>query len=286
MKKAKNDSPLISVITVCLNAAEFIEQAIQSVLSQTYPHLEYIVIDGGSADGTVEIIRKYESRLDYWHSQSDRGLAHAFNLGLSQAHGDWILFLNADDFFINPSVIDQVIPYLRTNETADVVYGQVELVTCEKKPKLVPFSQVLGRPWNWLIFCWKNIIPHQAAFTNINYFKKVGFFDEQHNIALEYEHYLRVGRNLQAVFVPVLISRMRKGGVSNKNIIKILMGFREAQIKNNSMPAIFVWSAFYFQIFRCYGGIFLHAILDPLAGKINLAHRNTGKSLSNIAIEK
>ena len=94
--------PLISIITVCLNGAEFIEQTIQSVLCQTYPHKEYIIIDGGSTDGTVEIIRKYQSRLAYWHSQADQGLAHAFNLGFEQSHGDWIVYLHADDFFWMP----------------------------------------------------------------------------------------------------------------------------------------------------------------------------------------
>ena len=85
--------PLVSVITVCLNAATFIEQTIQSVIVQTYPGFEYIIIDGGSTDGTVDIIRKYESRLAYWHSKPDRGLGHAFNLGLVQAKGSWLLFL-------------------------------------------------------------------------------------------------------------------------------------------------------------------------------------------------
>ena len=92
---------LISIITVCLNAMEYIEQTITSVMAQTYPNLEYIIIDGGSLDGTVDIIRKYESRLAYWHSQPDRGIAHAFNLGLAQAHGDWILYLNADDLLLD-----------------------------------------------------------------------------------------------------------------------------------------------------------------------------------------
>ena len=103
MKYENSADMLISVITVCFNAAEYIEQTITSVMAQTYPHLEYIIIDGGSRDGTVEIIRKYESRLAYWHSQPDRGIAHAFNLGLAQARGEWIVCLNADDILLTPT---------------------------------------------------------------------------------------------------------------------------------------------------------------------------------------
>ena len=111
MKKHPN-LPLISIITVSHNAADFIEQTIASVLSQTYPFIEYIVIDGASSDGTVDIIRRYESRLAYWHSKPDRGIAQAFNLGLEQAGGDWIVYLNADDFFVDTSVVSRMVPYL------------------------------------------------------------------------------------------------------------------------------------------------------------------------------
>ena len=144
--------PKISVITVCFNAADFIEQTIQSVLSQSYPRREYIIIDGGSTDGTVEIIRRYESRLAYWHSRPDRGVAHAFNLGLAQAPGDWILYLNADDLLLEPTGIEHMAAHLSRHQDADVVFGQMISLTREKYPKPVPLCKIGGHPWRWQEF--------------------------------------------------------------------------------------------------------------------------------------
>ena len=122
--KRQSNHPRISIITVCYNAADFIEQTIRSVIAQTYPNLEYIMIDGGSSDGTVDIIRQYESHLSYWHSQPDRGISHAFNIGFACSHGDWIFYLHADDFFWEPTVITNILPYLIQYSDADVVFGR------------------------------------------------------------------------------------------------------------------------------------------------------------------
>ena len=142
MKHENSADMVISVITVCFNAVDYIEQTITSVMAQTYPNLEYIIIDGGSLDGTVEIIRKYESRLAYWHSQPDRGIAHAFNLGLAQAHGDWIVCLNADDILLTPTAIEQMAPHLLLHQDDDVVFGQMVSLTRDKHPKPVPLCRV------------------------------------------------------------------------------------------------------------------------------------------------
>ena len=130
--------PHISVITVCLNGAEFIEQAIQSVLSQSYPLMEYIIIDGGSTDGTREIVHSYESRLDYWHSRPDRGVAHAFNCGLTQAQGDWILFLNADDLDYLISLVKEplfaTLDFFKLVNTIGSTYAELFPRISEERP--------------------------------------------------------------------------------------------------------------------------------------------------------
>ena len=130
--KRQSNPPRISIITACYNAADFIEQTIRSVIAQTYPNLEYIIIDGGSTDNTVQIISQYEPQLSYWHSQPDWGITHAFNIGLACSQGDWIFYLHADDFFLEPRVITKVLPYLLNYSDADVVFGEVIFMTCQK----------------------------------------------------------------------------------------------------------------------------------------------------------
>ena len=266
--------PHISIITVCFNAEEFIEQTIQSVLTQSYPQVEYIIIDGGSTDGTVDIIRRYESRLAYWHSRPDRGVAHAFNLGLAQAQGDWLLFLNADDLLLEPTGIEQIAAHLARHQDADVVFGQMVSLTREKHPKPVPLCQIGGHPWRWQEFRRMNMIPHQAAFTQRRFFDRVGGFDETYRLAMDYDHFLRAGENLRAQFVPLILAGMRAGGVCVSNIIDTLAEFRRAQIKNRALPRWIAEANFLLRAGRLYAGKMAHLVLDPFASKITWSGRN------------
>jgi glycosyltransferase involved in cell wall biosynthesis len=266
--------PQISVITACFNAADFIEQTIQSVLSQTYPLAEYIIIDGGSTDGTLEVIRKYAPGLAYWHSQPDRGLAHAFNLGLAQARGDWLLFLNADDFLLTTTVIEEMAPHLILHNRADVVFGNMISLTREKDAKPVPFCKIGGHPWSWQEFRQGNMIPHQAAFTHRHFFDRVGGFDETFRIAMDYELFLRAHEGLRAQFVPLTIVGMRAGGRCVNSIIATLQEFRRAQIKNQALPRWFSEVNFLLRIGRLYAGRVAHLVLDPFASRIKWVGRN------------
>ena len=263
--KDKDNLPLISIITVCRNTVGFIEQTIVSVLSQNYPHIEYIIIDGASTDGTVDIIHNYQSRLAYWHSKPDRGISHAFNLGLEQAHGDWIVFLNADDFFIDATIVAQIVPFLKQHSNADVVYGQAEIISSGREVQPFPFSRVIGQQWSWRIFRLYNFIPHQAAFTNINYFAKVGKFDESCTISVDYEHYLRGGKNLKAVFIPFVMSKWRLGGLSNRNQIISLREYKNIQLKNRALSFWEAWLVFYYRIISFYGRFVLEKVINSFS---------------------
>lgn len=266
--------PQISVITVSFNGEEFIEQTIQSVLSQSYPQREYIIIDGGSTDGTVGIIGRYESRLAYWHSRPDRGIAHAFNLGLAQARGDWILYLNADDLLLEPTGLEQMAPHLVRNQDADVVFAQMISLTREKDPKPVPLCKIGGHPWRWQEFRRRNMIPHQAAFIHRSFFDRVGGFDETFRMAMDYEHFLRAQERLRAQFVPVTLVGMRAGGRCVKDIADTLREFKRAQIKNQALPRWIAELNFFLRVGRLYSGRLAHLILDPFASKINWSGRN------------
>jgi glycosyltransferase involved in cell wall biosynthesis len=282
MNQSQQQYPLISVITVSFNAAQFIEQTIESVLSQTYPHIEYIIIDGGSTDGTVDIIRKYESHLAYWHSRPDRGLAHAFNLGFEHCQGDWILYLNADDFFLDSSVVEKMVPHIVAHEEANVVFGETIFMTCDKNPQPAPLRKIFGRPWQWKVFRWKDTLPHQSSFTNRKYFEFVGKFNESYRIATDYEFFLRGGNMLQAIFVPMPVGGMREGGLSGSNFINTLNESRIAQQNNKALLPILAWVNLFWLLFYRYMGRIAFKILGPFASKIKWQGRLSGQRLINL----
>ena len=252
--KIKNDNrrPLISVITVGLNAKKYIEQCIQSVIKQDYHDFEYVVIDGGSTDGTIEIIERYNDRISYWHTKKDRGLAHAFNEGVKNSNGNWLLFLNSDDVFVNNEILSNMSSVLINNKNADVVFGQVNIVSREQEPSKI--GGPYGGPFKWSQFLTQDTIPHQSAFTNMLFFKQVGMFDEDFKIAVDYEHYLRAGPDIQTIFYPLIIANMRDGGLSQKNIFETLVDCHKARVKNNSATYIIVLTILVYLMLRAYIG--------------------------------
>lgn len=199
-------SPLISIITIALNAEKYLKQTIQSVLSQTYKHIEYIVIDGGSTDGTLDIIEKYKNAIDHIISEKDEGIADAMNKGATLAKGDYIVFLHADDYFVNENAIEAVVEEM--DKTADIVacsiqYGERQS-TC--KPRGYNF---------WFNF--KQGIYHQGVVCRRDLIEKLNGFDMQFNIAMDYDFFLRAYRiGAKLVKVPAILSVMRDTGISSR----------------------------------------------------------------------
>jgi glycosyltransferase involved in cell wall biosynthesis len=169
----------ISIVTVVLNAVRTIERCVSSVLSQTYDDIEYLVVDGGSTDGTLEVLGKYRDHIDYFVSESDRGLYDAMNKGVRAASGDYVYFLNSDDYFCDEGVIADVVAAIRQNPSADLVYGDVLLqsgASLERKPQ-VP---ILSRE----SFCRKGLC-HQALFARREIFDRTGGFSEEYRIVAD-----------------------------------------------------------------------------------------------------
>lgn len=150
----------ISIITVCFNAVSTLEKTILSVLNQSYPNIEYIIIDGGSTDGSVDVIKKYADRLFYWVSEPDKGIYDAMNKGTSIATGDFLYFIGADDDLTSPIVLSSIAENLKGKNT--IYYGKV---------RFIPSHKIYGPKINKLKFSIKNI-PHQAIFYPKNVFKK------------------------------------------------------------------------------------------------------------------
>lgn len=229
-----NASPLISIVTACYNAEEFIEHCIQSVVEQQYSSVEHLVIDGGSTDRTVEIIRRHEDKLTYWHSRPDRGIGHAFNLGLEHSSGEWLLFLNADDYFCRSDALTILAECASSSSAVDVIYGKVQPVSREANP--TPVHKAVGWPYSPWRFLLRDLIPHPAAITSREYFNRVGAFSEDYRIIIDYELYLRSFRSLRTSFLPQVLTHMRVGGISQDSSATLNEMFK-AHSRNHVLPA-------------------------------------------------
>jgi glycosyltransferase involved in cell wall biosynthesis len=200
------ERPLVSVITVVFNGANHLEETIVAVASQTYPNIEHIVIDGGSTDGTVDILRRYDDKLGYWMSEPDAGLYDAMNKGVALVEDpeSYILFANADDSLYSP---DSIARAVMLGQSADLVYGKMVLSDDQ-------ISGVLGREVQ-LSDLARQTLCHPATFVRKRVFDRVGKFDTSYRIAADYDHIVRCFTTpVSTQFVDVIVSRMRMGGLS------------------------------------------------------------------------
>lgn len=180
--------PRISIITPSYNQAEYLERTIQSVLDQDYPHIEYIIIDGGSTDGSAELIKRYESRLAYWVSEKDRGQAHAINKGLQRATGDWVAWQNSDDTYY-PGAFSQLAATALANSAAKLIIGNMNLI--DRYDQLLREMKYV-RPSYKSLLAEGMVLTNQAAFWKRNLHDEVGLLDETLDCGFDYEWFLRV----------------------------------------------------------------------------------------------
>ncbi len=260
---------LISVIVATFNNEGTVQQCIDSVAGQTYPHKELIVIDGGSNDGTVELLKANNEKIAYWVSEPDRGIYHAWNKALPKATGEWICFLGADDYFWDTHVLDRMSEQLELlPPNIRVLYGQNMLVSA-KGEKLYP----MGLPWATVKarFLAGTSLPHPGMMHHRSLFEQHGPFDESFRIAGDYEMLLRELKTAEAIFVPnVIIAGVRQGGISSKpdSALRILSETRRAQRKHGQKfpPVLWVWSVIkvYLRMlmWRVFGERMTRSILD------------------------
>lgn len=205
------NKPKISVVTVCYNAADTIEQTIQSVLNQSYPNLEYIIVDGASTDHTLDIIHKYKDRINTIVSEPDHGIYDAFNKGVQLATGDFINFMNADDFFSSGQVVAEVANYLVSNPDVLMLHGNVRVMN-----DALGIWHIDGQPIT--VDDMKNgkMCPHQSVFTHKKLFEEFGGFDVRYKILADVDFTIKCIKKYEAHFayVPLEIATFRLGGVS------------------------------------------------------------------------
>ena len=198
--------PRISIITPSFNQAAFLERTILSVLEQDYPNLEYIVIDGGSSDGSVDIIRKYENRLAFWVSEPDLGQTHAINKGLKRATGDWVAWQNSDDIFYPGAFMRVAQAAIRSAKT-ELIIGDINLID-EKDSVIREMCYV--RPTYESLLAEGMVLTNQAAFWRRSLHDRIGWLDESLHYGFDYEWFLRALRETnRAVHVPQCLGALR-----------------------------------------------------------------------------
>jgi len=218
-----DNKPLVSIITVAYNADPFIEKTIQSVLSQTYSPIEYIIIDGGSTDNTVDILKGYSDRIAYWISEKDEGISDAFNKGILRSKGEIIGIINSDDWYEK----DAVEKVVSTIKDADVVYSDMQLWKNDEKDFVVKGDhQFLTKEMT---------VNHPSVFVRKECYTQFGLFDTQYELAMDYDLMLRLKINdRRFVYIPEILANMRWAGLSDKNW---LTGCKETLlIKNKYIP--------------------------------------------------
>lgn len=265
----KSDGPLITVVVAVYNGGKTLKQCLDSIVSQTYGSIQLIVIDGGSTDDSVGIIRGMSEEFYYWTSESDKGIYNAWNKGLAKATGDWVCFIGADDYFVNANALANMAQALAQVPLAvNVAYGKIVLLGHE--------DEVLyeyGEPWERVAAKFKKTmcLPHPGLMHRRTAFLQHGEFDESFKIAADYDMLLRILQDGVAQFIPNLtVVAMRQGGVSSNpaNTFLALSEVRSAQYKSGFIFPSMTWMLSWFRallrlaMFRLLGERNARRILD------------------------
>lgn len=203
-----NKFPLVSVITPSFNQGEFLEETILSVLNQKYSNIEYFIIDGGSNDNSVEIIKKYESKLKFWVSEKDKGQSDAINKGWKMANGEIICWINSDDFFDNDEVISEVVNTFQNSPDAGIVFGNCQVVDeYSKNIRLFHAKDFILD--NLLYDNFGEYIMQPASFFNRKAVFDVGLLDLNYHYSMDFEFVARLISKYSAIKTNKTLARYR-----------------------------------------------------------------------------
>jgi glycosyltransferase involved in cell wall biosynthesis len=237
----------ISVIVAVYNGADRIERCLKSVLDRPADALDVVVIDGGSSDGTADILRRYAPRLGYWHSKPDHGVYDAWNQALPFAKGDWLLFFGCDDFLLDGDALVRLGPTLdRAHPAHFVVYTPVAMHCAAGRylrPRGAPWAEVAGD-----FMKSEMMLPHQGVLHHRDLFARHGEFDLSFRIAGDYELLLREIKERRPLFVPdCMFAAQSLGGMSTRdvNAPAILREMRRARHKNGLSGTTPAWINIY-----------------------------------------
>ena len=219
-ESSKSLDEKISIITVCRNSADTIYKTIESIISQSYDDIEYIIIDGNSSDGTQEIVKSFGNAIDVFVSEPDKGIADAFNKGIAMATGDIVGLINADDVLLSES-LSRVAALFRENQHCDVIHGDVILYDDHFFIKRLRPPKHWWYPWRLVFF------NHPATFVKKSVYDKYGGYCPEYKVAMDVEIFLRwLRKGVEIAYIPKCLVKMQAGGVSSQNG---LIGCKEAK---------------------------------------------------------
>ena len=226
-----NKTPKLSIITVCYNNRNGLQKTIESVVKQTFTNYEYIVIDGGSTDGTVELIKANEQHIDYWLSEKDNGIYDAMNKGIKIAKGEYCYFLNSDDYIATPNTLEKIFEQVKNNP--DIIYGNLAKRKNNKLFYVIKFSKKIT-PYSF--FCDKSAIHHQASFVKTELFQKYGLYSDRAKLISDWIFFFETVflHKVKTQYINRVFAVFLSGGESSTGI-----GIDETYIKEDFIQSYF-----------------------------------------------
>lgn len=234
----------VSIITVSYNSIKTINETISSVLNQTYPNIEYIIIDGVSNDGTLDIVNSFNNRITKIISEPDKGIYDAMNKGIKIATGDIIGILNSDDLYVHNKIIEEIASEFLNDNCLDILYG--DLVYVDKYDTSVVKRKWVSCPYYINFFENGNVPPHPSLFVKKEIYNEIGLFNTSLKFAADYEFMLRLFKKNIYVskYYNKILVKMRLGGATNKNFKNIIIGnfeiLKSWRINNYKIPLFLI----------------------------------------------
>jgi len=226
------DSPEISIITAVLNGVATLERMILTVIPQLSSKVEFILIDGGSTDGTLEILQKYQNWFSYWVTEPDDGIYDAWNKGIAKSRGKFLSFIGADDQ-LEPNYISEYLAHLEKHKNFNIYFSKIRVL--EGKP------YVVGSRYNEKEIMTRMSIPHVGALHSREIFKLFGGYNHNYKIAGDYELLLRARRYLRFCFVNKILVNMGSTGVSNTKRLNVIAESHMAKIEHQTKAILLIY---------------------------------------------